>query len=154
MRLYSLLIALHLLAAIVWIGGMFFAHQVLRPVAASQLEPPLRLPLWVGVFRRFFPWVWLAVLLLPASGYWLSFGLYGGLGQAPLYVHLMHGIGWLMILLYGFVYFRPFQVLKARVVEKNWPEAAEALAVIRKVVGLNLVLGLLVAVIAAGGRLL
>ena len=28
----------HILAAIVWVGGMFFAHQVLRP-AAAMLEP-------------------------------------------------------------------------------------------------------------------
>ncbi len=150
----SLLIALHLLAAIVWVGGMFFAHQVLRPVAVAQLEPPRRLPLWVGVFKRFFPWVWVAVILLPVTGYWMAFAFYGGIGQAPIHVHLMHGIGWVMILLYAFVYFRPFQALKRRVVEENWPAAADALATIRKVVGFNLILGLLVAAIASGGRFL
>jgi len=34
--------ALHALAAIVWVGGMFFAHQCLRPALADQ-PPPLRL---------------------------------------------------------------------------------------------------------------
>jgi len=50
----------------VWIGGMFFAHQVLRPVAVAQFEPPQRLPLWDGVFSRFFPWVWAAIIVLMA----------------------------------------------------------------------------------------
>ena len=49
-------VSLHILAAIVWIGGMFFAVLVLRP-AAGPLEPPDRLALWRRVFARFFPWV-------------------------------------------------------------------------------------------------
>ena len=51
-------ITLHLLAAVVWVGGMFFAYVALRPVAASLLPPPLRLPLWSQTVARFFPWVW------------------------------------------------------------------------------------------------
>ena len=69
----SIAIGLHILAAVIWIGGMFFAYMVLRPVAASQLEPPARLTLWAACFDRFFVWVWLAVVLLPLSGYWILF---------------------------------------------------------------------------------
>ena len=53
----------HTLAAVVWVGGMFFAHQALRPAAAA-LDPPLRLPLWSRVFDRFFAWVIAAIVLL------------------------------------------------------------------------------------------
>ena len=35
---------LHLLATVVWVGGMFFAHVALRPAVAA-LPPPVRLPL-------------------------------------------------------------------------------------------------------------
>ena len=59
---------LHILGFTVWVGGMFFAYMALRPVAALQLEPAQRLPLWAGVFARFFPWVWLTVALILASG--------------------------------------------------------------------------------------
>ena len=72
------LIALHLLAAVVWVGGMFFAYMALRPVAATLLEPPQRLPLWTQTFMRFFPWVWLAILLLTATGYTIVFAVFGG----------------------------------------------------------------------------
>ncbi|WP_343074980.1 hypothetical protein [sulfur-oxidizing endosymbiont of Gigantopelta aegis] len=51
---YSLAFTLHLLSAVIWVGGMFFAHMILRPSAVEQLEPPQRLPLWVAVFGRFF----------------------------------------------------------------------------------------------------
>ena len=38
----ALLVALHVLAAVVWVGGMFFAYMVLRP-AAGPLETAERL---------------------------------------------------------------------------------------------------------------
>ncbi|KAG1694742.1 Bifunctional purine biosynthesis protein PurH [Nymphon striatum] len=51
----SIALSLHVLAVVIWVGGMFFAHQALRPAAVSTLEPPLRLQLWVATFKRFFP---------------------------------------------------------------------------------------------------
>ncbi len=148
----SIAIALHLLAAVIWVGGMFFAYMALRPAAAQLLEPPQRLPLWVGTFGRFFPWVWLSVAILPITGYWIIFGVMGGMANVGLHVHLMQGLGWLMILLYMHVFFAPFKKLKLRVIEGNWPEAAAQLNRIRRTIGLNLVLGLIVVIIAGGGR--
>src|SRR5512139_2957914 len=104
-KLMSFAIVLHLLSAVIWVGGMFFAHQVLRPVAAELLEPPLRQPLWVGVFTRFFPVVWGAILLIPITGYWMMFAVFGGFGAVGLYVHIMHALGLLMIALFLYVYF-------------------------------------------------
>ena len=67
----SLLLILHALSAVVWVGGMFFAHQVLRPAAAS-LEPGPRLILWSHVLGRFFAWVFAAIVLLLRSRYGLA----------------------------------------------------------------------------------
>ena len=64
---YSPLYTLHLLAALIWVGGMFFAWMVLRPATAT-LQAPERLTLWLEVFRRFFVWVWIAVVALPITG--------------------------------------------------------------------------------------
>ena len=66
----SVSIALHLLSVILWVGGMMFAHMMLRPAAVQVLEPPLRLKLWVQVFKNFFLWVWIAIITLLVSGYW------------------------------------------------------------------------------------
>ena len=49
----SVSLALHSLSAVLWVGGMFFAHQVLRPAVAA-LEPGPRLTLWSRVLGRFF----------------------------------------------------------------------------------------------------
>src|ERR1700755_2450910 len=87
----------HALSAVVWVGGMFFAHQVLRP-ATGALDPRPRLLLWSRVLGRFFAWVIAAIVLLLASGYVMVFAVFGGLGKIGLHVNLMQGIGILMVL--------------------------------------------------------
>lgn len=154
MPVISLSVALHVASVVIWVGGMIFAHQFLRPVAAMQLEPPQRLPLWVGVFGRFFPIVWITIILLPLTGYLMMFKLWGGFAGAPIYVHIMNGLGTLMILIFLHVYFAPYQRLKKAVAAQTWPEAGKQLNMIRTLVGLNMSLGLIVVVIAAGGRYL
>lgn len=154
MNLNALLILLHVIAVVVWVGGMFFAHQCLRPVAASQLEPPQRLPLWVGVFNRFFPFVWIAIILIPASGYLMMFSIWDNMANTPLYVHLMNGMGIVMILIFMHVFFAPFKKLKQFVDSEEWPKGAAALNQIRMLVGINTVLGLLVIITATAGRYL
>lgn len=147
----SVALILHTLAAILWIGGMFFAYMVLRPVAAAQLEPPARLTLWNTVFTRFFPWVWAAVIILPVTGLFLAFRLFGGLGSSPPFVHLMLALGVAMVLVFFRVYFAPYRRLRAAVAAQDWPAGGKALGAIRKLVGFNLLLGLL---LVAGGRFL
>ena len=152
--LTPLLIALHLLAAVIWVGGMFFAYMALRPVAATLLDPPQRLPLWTQTFLRFFPWVWLAVALLPATGYLMVFRVFGGMANVGLHIHLMQGLGWVMLLLFMHMYFAPFKRMQRAVTIGDWPAAGEQLAQIRRTVGINLLLGLSVIVIASAGRYL
>lgn len=145
---------LHVLAAVVWVGGMFFAYVVLRPVAATQLEPPARLSLWAGVFARFFPWVFVAIALLLLTGFWMVMSFYGGFAAVGLYIQLMTWIGIFMMLLFLHVYFAPFRRLRQAVAAEDWQEGGRRLAQIRLLVGINLVLGLLVVAIASGGRYL
>jgi uncharacterized membrane protein len=148
------LIALHLLAAVIWVGGMFFAYMALRPAAASLLEPPLRLPLWSQTFKRFFLWVWIAVALLPITGYVMVFGFFGGMSGLGLHIHVMQGLGWIMIALYLHVYFAPYRRMNQAIAAQDWKEAGRRLGQIRKIVATNLTLGILVVVIASSGRYL
>jgi uncharacterized membrane protein len=148
----SLYITIHVLAVIVWVGGMFFAHVCLRPVAVTELEPPFRLKLWVGVFGRFFPVVWGAVILLPLTGFLMIFSIWQGFEATPLYVHIMNGLGFLMIFIFMHVYFSPYKKLKIAVAEEQWPVGAAALAQIRQLVGINIILGALVTLVASAGR--
>jgi uncharacterized membrane protein len=150
----GLAILLHLLAAVIWVGGMFFAYMALRPVAASQLEPPVRLALWAGVFSRFFPWVFAAIATLLATGYWMVLSYYQGFDHVGLHVHVMLWCGYTMILIFLHVYFAPFGRLKRAVANADWPAGGKSLAQIRVLIGINLLLGLLVVAVASGGRYL
>jgi uncharacterized membrane protein len=150
----SLLISLHLLATVVWVGGMFFAHMALRPAALATLEPPQRLPLWVTTFGRFFPWVWVAIILLLFTGLWMMFNYFGGMAGSPVYIHVMLGIGLLMMAIFMHIFFAPYQRLKRAVAAQDWPVAGRQLNQIRLLVTTNLILGLLTTVIASAGRYL
>jgi uncharacterized membrane protein len=145
------LLIVHILAAVIWVGGMFFAHQMLRP-AAGQLDPGTRLMLWLRVFSRFFAWVLVAIVLLLASGFGLVSGVYGGFGRIGLYIQLMTGLGILMMLLFLHLYFAPWQRFRAAVARENWAEGGRQLGQIRTIVTINLVLGLVVVAIGGSGR--
>jgi uncharacterized membrane protein len=150
----SIAIPLHLLSALLWVGGMWFAYLVLRPVAAGQLEPPQRLTLWAGVFDRFFPIVWIAIGLLLGTGYWMIFFIYGGMGSTPVFVHLMQGIGIVMMLIFIHVFFAPYKKLKLAVATQDWPAGANSLNQIRQLVGINSLLGFITVILASAGRYL
>ncbi len=147
-------IALHLLAAVIWVGGMFFAYMALRPAAAQVLEPPLRLQLWVQTFKRFFLWVWLGMFILLATGYTMVFAYFGGFGGVGLHIHLMHGMGIVMVMIYLHVFFAPYRRLRHALVIEDYAEGGRRLAQIRTLIGLNLIIGLSVITIASAGRYL
>ena len=135
-------VLIHLLGVIVWLGGMFFAHFVLRPIAVAQLPPPQRLPFWVGIFGRFFPWVWACVVALILTGQALIVQM-GGMGAVGVHAHVMATIGYIMAAIFAYIYFVPYAALKKAVAALDWPAGGVAQDRIRKLVVTNLALGLL-----------
>ena len=141
---------LHILGFTIWIGGMFFAHNALRPAVATTLEPPLRLTLLLGVFTRFFRWVGLAIALILGSGLYMM----AQMSKPPVPVTLMSVIGIIMMLIFGHIYFASFKRMQRGVAAQEWQAAGVAMASIRKLVALNLALGLLTILIGALGPLM
>ena len=141
---------LHVISVVVWVGGMFLAYMAVRPAAVEVLDPPQRLRLWAGIFQRFFPWVWLAVILIVGSG----FMMWGMMRTMAPYIVVMATIGVLMTLIFLHIFFAPFQRLKRAVAAQDWTAGGAALGQIRKLVGLNLVLGLVTVAVAILGRLI
>ena len=139
----AIAISLHLLAAVILVGGMFFAYMALRPVAASQLEPPVRLKLWVGVFGRFFPWVWVCIAVILVSGFWIIFSAFGGFKGLPMYINVMMTLGIIMMFIFFHVFFAPYKRLKLAVAAEDWPTGGKKLAQILMLVGVNMTIGLL-----------
>ncbi len=143
--------ALHTLGAVLWVGGMFFAYMILRPSLGS-FEPPQRLTLWNAVFNKFFFWVWIVVIALPLTGYWQVYTDFGSIEEAGQHVNIMNILGLIMITLFVFLYFSPYQKFKAAVESEQWPDAAGQLNIIRRVVGTNLILGLVNVAVGSSGR--
>ncbi|UCJ16527.1 CopD family protein [Pseudomonas sp. MM211] len=149
MQPYSLIYTLHLLAALVWVGGMFFAWMVLRPATVATLQPAERLTLWLDVFRRFFVWVWVAVVLLPISGIGMLHMGFSGFDGAPRYVNVMMGLYLAMLALFLRIQALQLPALRRAVEAQDWPEGGAVLGRIRRLVAINLLLGLVVVAIAA-----
>jgi uncharacterized membrane protein len=166
MRLYALMVFLHVLAVVVWVGGMFLMRFAVRPVAVAQLPPPQRLPLLAEVLGRFFGWVTAAVVLVLATGLAMIVGIgaaagamaagksaFGeGLRLAHASVHLMSGLGVVMSLVFAFIRLVPFPRLRGALAAQQLAAAAGHLDLIRRLVAVNLVLGVLTIASATLGR--
>lgn len=139
MSLQLFLIFLHLLGVIVWVGGMFFAHMCLRPAAAMLLDPPQRLPLLHAVLGRFFRWVLISIVVILVSGMAMMARI--GFADAPKGWHLMMTSGIVMMLIFGHIYGAGYRRMGRAVAASDWSAAGAAMNGIRRLVLVNLVLG-------------
>ncbi|MES9852392.1 MAG: DUF4149 domain-containing protein [Candidatus Thiodiazotropha sp. L084R] len=146
----SIALTLHLLSVIIWVGGMFFAHVVLRPVLNKELEPHHRLPLLLKVFDGFFPWVWGVVVTNLASGYWMLFTQYEN--NTSFWLNIMTVIGTVMAAIFIFIYSIPYHQLETALKSDDMPRAVAAISLIRQFMLVNLVLGVFVTVVAMIGK--
>ena len=143
---------LHLLAVIVWVGGMFFAHFFLRP-AVQGLQPPDRIKLMHSVLQRFFAVVMVLVVVVLASGVGMigsvhaMAGAVGGKFNMPATWIVMSLLGLVMMGVFGHIRFALFKRLDRAVTAKDWPAGGKALESIRKWVAFNLALGLVIIVV-------
>ena len=142
MTVYAVLKALHLLCAVLWVGGMFFAYVVLRPSLAA-IEAPQRMLLHTQVFRKFFLVIWHAMPLIIITGF-AMLGFIGGMANVPWQIHTMLGLGLLMAAVFLAIFFGPYRIFRA----SPGPGPLDS---IRKLIAINLVLGLLTSVIAVLG---
>jgi uncharacterized membrane protein len=147
----TIALTFHILGAVVWVGGMFAAYVCLRP-AVGGMEAPQRLTLWRNFFAKFFPWVWVSVLLLLATGYWMLVTTFGGFKGAPLYINLMQTLGLVMVALYLWLFHGPWLKFKRAVDAADFAAAGPQLARIRKIIAVNLPIGLIVVIIGGTGR--
>ena len=166
MSLYAVMVFLHVLAVAVWVGGMFLMHFAVRPVAVAQLPPAQRLPLLAGILGRFFGWVTAAVLLVLATGVAMIFGIGAAAGAAAVgkgafgegmrlahgSVHLMFALGVVMSLVFAFIRLVPYPRLRGALAAQQLPVAAGHLDLIRRLVAMNLTLGVVTVGVATLGR--
>jgi uncharacterized membrane protein len=166
MRIYAVMLFLHLLAVVIWVGGMFVMHFAVRPSAVELLAPPQRLPLMAATLRRFFNWVIGAVVVTLLSGLAMFIGIGAAAGAmqrgqsafvegmrlAHVSIHLMFALGVLMMLIFVFIRSVPYRALQRAVGAQDWSVAGQQLNQVRALVALNLALGVVTIAVATVGR--
>lgn len=147
--IYAILQLIHVLAIVVWVGGMVFAHFFLRP-AVQFLEPPLRIRLMHGVLKRFFTAVLVVIVLVLGTGLWMigrvaKESVQAGLEfNMPMDWTIMATLGVVMIAIFGHIRFALFNRLGRAVAASDWPAGGAALASIRTWVAINLAIGVFI----------
>ncbi|WP_422392608.1 DUF4149 domain-containing protein [Mycetohabitans rhizoxinica] len=140
---------LHIAAVVIWVGGMTFVQFCLRP-ALSDVSPQLRLPLLDSVFGRFFRLVAVAIVVILATGVFMLVTLGGAQANWPM--HAMAAIGVLMMLLFGHIRFALYPRLQRAVQAQNWPDGARVVTGLRRLVAVNLALGIVAIALGVIGR--
>ncbi|WP_018174622.1 MULTISPECIES: CopD family protein [unclassified Thioalkalivibrio] len=151
---YALATVVHVLAVVIWVGGMFFAWMFLRPTAGRQLDDMARLRLWEEVFQRFFPWVWAAVVALLITGFHMIFLVFGGMDSVHPSVHTMLALGLIMMAIFAHVVFAPYRRMRQAIAASDTAEGLRRLGQIRRLVGINTLIGLVTIIVASGGPLM
>ncbi len=141
MTVWSLVLAVHILAMAAWTGGMAYALLVLRP-SLLALSPQDRLAVHGQAFRRFFLIVWHAMPLVLITGWAMVFGVYGGFATLPVAVNIMQTLGLVMAIVFVVIVFGPWKRFRVQ-------PSAEAAGSIRRLITVNLVLGAIVIVAAS-----
>jgi uncharacterized membrane protein len=140
------LLVVHILSAVIWVGGMFYALVVLRP-ALNVLDTNLRLQIHMLTLKKFFLLVWHAMPLMLITG-WGMIPLAGWrMAVLPWYVNAMQGLALVMAAIFLFTFFGPYRRLRRAI--RPGPEILNR---IRLLVTANLVLGLVIIAIAAQGQ--
>jgi uncharacterized membrane protein len=146
----AIAVTLHLLGVLIWVGGMFFAHVVLREAMNRVLEPQERLLLMLKVFDRFFPWVWVSVITILASGYWMLFVVYET--ETVFWLSFMSVAGTLMAAIFVFIYAIPYHQLSSALKTHDMPRAVSAITLIRQLILTNLTIGIVITVATMLGK--
>ena len=148
MILWNLVLAVHLLAMAAWVGGMAYALLVLRP-GLTVLDPAARRALHGATGKKFFLIVWHAMPLMLLTGWAMIFGVYGGFANLPVTVNIMHLLGLIMAVVFLVLFFGPWKAFRRAV---GAEAAIEAAGKMRRLMAVNLVLGVVTVVVASLGH--
>jgi len=148
--LWNLSNTLHITSAVIWVGGMFFAYMALRPAMAG-LSKDIALALWRRTLQTFLRWVAAMVLVLWVTGIYQMFFVLPGFGTSGLHVDTMFTTALIMTLLFFWLNHSVFRKFKLAADSHDFETAGQLIHTIRKIVAVNLGLGLITVVIASWG---
>jgi uncharacterized membrane protein len=150
-ELMPVVITIHTLATIVWLGGLFFILAVLVH-ATKRLDVEARLDVWNRVFSRFIFLSWLGIGAIFASGVGLVFLRFGGYSGVPTVHRFNTPIGILTIVLYAYASLGPWRRFRAALSAGRNTDATIDLNRMLKLVAAVLALGFIASAVSVAGR--
>jgi uncharacterized membrane protein len=144
---------LHVLGALMWLGGMLATWTILRPAGLAGASRAQRLEHVAGIFPRVFGWIWAAVLILPISGVALLRLRFTGFETAPRDVQIMMGLYLIMVALFLRMQALQLPALRKAVAAQEWADGLAAATKLRRLAIVGLLLGLAVVVLAVARQL-
>jgi uncharacterized membrane protein len=138
--------AIHILAAIILVGGTFFMIVVFSR-GVGPLDLATRLALWERTLSGFLMWVWISIAALFASGIAMAISGFGGFSALGSYIRLMAALAVLVALIFAYLQFFPLKRFRRAIAKAELTVASKALGRVRLVLAVNLVLGIITVVI-------
>jgi uncharacterized membrane protein len=142
---------LHILATIVWLGGLFLLCVVFPP-STRNLDSKTALSLWHKILSLFFVWAWISMALILATGIAIVFLKFGGFSGIPTIHRWNMAIGIPAIVLYCYLYFVPWQRSRCAMSRQDWGAAERDITQARIIMAIILTLGLVASVVSAVAR--
>ncbi|MFT9400444.1 hypothetical protein [Acetobacter sp.] len=142
---WSLVLALHILCIVVWIGGAVYATAILRP-SLSLLDNTQRNSVHLQTLGRFFKMLTHVIPTALITG-WLLILHEGGFAHVPWTTNAMQGLGVIMALLFVRILTGPYQ--KARRAIRPQPATFDS---IRSQILIIVAMGVLAVLVAAMGH--
>jgi uncharacterized membrane protein len=141
----------HIVAIIVWLGGLFLLTVVLGPTI-RELAPTASISLWHRVLSRFFVWGSVGLVAIVASGIAIVQLRFGGFSGMPVIHRWNMVVGVPAIALYAYAQIVPWRACCRAIADDDWIVAGKNAAQIRTLLGIVLALGLIASVVSAAGR--
>lgn len=144
--------AAHQIGFVILLGGIFFMLFALRPASRDLDTGEERILVYFRYYKSLLRWIWFALLLLWVSG--VSKILAMDIQHLPLKVGLMAGAGAVMTVLTLLAHFAVYYEMDEAIYAAHWPRAARRGSRLRKIMALNLLIGLMLIVVGVAAPLI
>lgn len=144
---------LHTLAAVIWVGGLFFVHYTLLP-SLDGVDRNERFTVIARVVPVFVRWVWGSIVVILITGYGvLLLGYRGGIGGGGIHIDIMQALGLAMIALFGYMDLFPWRLFLRARAAGEMDRADRHLTTVRALIQIILLFGMVTAAVGATGSL-
>ncbi len=145
----TIIIFLHIISAVIWIGGMIAMRYAAHPSFMEIESPAKRLERISDALKRLFKIVLIFIFILAATGALLTVGYQLKYTEYHIYTHIKEGIWTLMAINYFMMMYRRKKADKA-ILEGDFVLAKNQLELIGKwMVPVNILLGIIAIAIGA-----